>query len=287
MKKKLPTAPASRIDGVSCDITPSALERWNPQLRTQKPDPVEIEMFDVIGFDPWSGEGVTARAVQERLRGLAEGTPVSVSINSPGGDMFEGLAIYNMLREHKGDVTIKVLGLAASAASIIAMAGDTVQIARAGFLMIHNSWVVAMGNRHDLREYADTLEPFDRAMADIYAVRSGGDAADIAGMMDKETWLGGSEAVDKGFADSLLDSDQVSVDTSAKAGAYAARKMDVMLAKSGMTRSERRKLMQEFKTGTPGATGNGEDDPTGESTQNAALAQEVAQLSRELTRILS
>lgn len=287
MKKKLPFAPTSRVDGVSCDIAPSALDRWQPQLRSKKPDPVEIEMFDVIGFDPWTGEGVTARAVQDRLRGLAEGTPVSVSINSPGGDMFEGLAIYNMLREHKGDVTVKVLGLAASAASIIAMAGDQVQIARGGFLMIHNSWVVAMGNRHDLRSYADTLEPFDRAMADIYAVRSGGDIDEIADLMDKETWLGGSEAVDKGFADALLDSDQVSVDTSTKASTFAARKMDVMLAKSGMTRSERRKLMQEFKSGMPGATGTGEPPAADDSTQAAAVAQEVMQLSRELTRILS
>ncbi|MFT2622165.1 head maturation protease, ClpP-related, partial [Escherichia coli] len=74
--------------------------------------------------------------------------------NSPGGDMFEGLAIYNLLREHEGEVNVKVLGLAASAGSVIAMAGDTVQIARAGFLMIHNAWVVAMGNRNDLRELA-------------------------------------------------------------------------------------------------------------------------------------
>ncbi|KLB48562.1 peptidase, partial [Xanthomonas euvesicatoria] len=104
--------------------------------------------------------GVTARRVAGALRAMGKG-PVTVNVNSPGGDMFEGLAIYNLLREHDGEITVKVLGLAASAASIIAMAGDTVQIARAGFLMIHNAWVMAVGNRNDLIEVADTLKPFD------------------------------------------------------------------------------------------------------------------------------
>lgn len=87
-------------------------------------------------------------------------------------------------------MTIKVLGMAASAASIIAMAGDEVQVARAGFLMIHNAWTLAAGNRHDFREFADYLEPFDAAMADVYVARTGLDAKTVATMMDGETWIG-------------------------------------------------------------------------------------------------
>src|SRR5690606_30844040 len=97
-----------------------------------------IGIYDVIGQDFWTGEGVTAKRVAAALRSMGAG-PVTVYINSPGGDVFEGLAIYNLLREHKGEVTVKVMGLAASAAPVIEMAGDVVQVPRARFLMILNA----------------------------------------------------------------------------------------------------------------------------------------------------
>ena len=175
--------------------------------------------------------------------------------------MFEGLAIYNLLREHKGEVTVKVLGLAASAASVIAMAGDTVQIARAGFLMIHNAWVVAMGNRNDLREFADTLEPFDRAMADIYAARTGQEQKAMAKLMDKETWIGGADAVEEGFADEFLPSDQVE-QKGGKAKASAVRRIESALRASGLPKSEAMRLISEIKSSAGDPAGSGEGDPT-------------------------
>ena len=138
--------------------------------------------------------------ISAALRSIGK-SDVVVTINSPGGDYFEGLAIYNLLREHPAKVTIKIVGIAASAASVIAMAGDDVQIARAGFVMIHNTWVVAMGDRHQLRDVADWLEPFDQMAVDIYAARSGLKAAELGKMLDRETWIGGADAVEKGFAD--------------------------------------------------------------------------------------
>ena len=123
--------------------------------------------------------------------------------------MFEGLAIYNLLRDYSGKVTVKVLGLAASAASIIAMAGDEIRIARAGFLNIHNCWVVALGNRQDLLEVASRLEPFDQAMAEIYASRTQSQLSAMQQLMDADTWLNGSAAVEQGFCDDLLKSDEV------------------------------------------------------------------------------
>lgn len=161
--------------------------------------------------------------------------------------MFEGLAIYNLLREHDGEITVKVLGLAASAASIIAMAGDTVQIARAGFLMIHNAWVMAVGNRNDLIEVADTLKPFDDAMASIYAARTGQDRKSMAKLMDAETWIGGEAAIEDGFADELLASDQVERGA-AKASASAVRRIESALRASGMPKSEAVRLISEFKS---------------------------------------
>src|SRR6185436_2438068 len=135
---------------------PQALERWAPDLMAAAAsEESTISVLDPIGVDPWTGEGVTAKRIAAALRSIGADKDVVVNINSPGGDLFEGMAIYNLLREHQGKVTVKVLGVAASAASIVAMAGDEIQIARAGFLMIHNTWVIAMGNRNDLREIAD------------------------------------------------------------------------------------------------------------------------------------
>lgn len=261
--KKLPGAPEARVHaGISSHLTPRALDRWNPSLRAaaKEDEDRSISVYDVIGYDYWTGEGVTAKRVAAALRTLGKG-PVTVNVNSPGGDLFEGLAIYNLLREHDGEVTVKVLGVAASAASIIAMAGDTVQIARAGFLMIHNTWVMAVGNRNDLREYADTLEPFDKAMADIYAARTGEDAKRMAKLMDAETWIGGSAAVEEGFADELLPSDQVE-QKGGKASASAVRRIESALRASGMPKSEAMKLISEFKSSAGDPAGGGEGDPT-------------------------
>jgi ATP-dependent Clp protease protease subunit len=152
--------------------TEGALDRWNPAVRAASESEPSISIYEVIGEDPWTGGGVTVKRIDAALRAIGN-KDVIVNINSPGGDVFEGIAIYNRLREHQGQITVKVLGLAASAASVIAMAGDNVQIGASSFLMIHNAWVLAIGNRHDMREVADFLEPFDRALADVYVARSG------------------------------------------------------------------------------------------------------------------
>lgn len=150
------------------------------------------------------------------------------------------------------------LGLAASAASFIAMAGDEIQIARAGFMMIHNAWTVAAGDRNDFTEVADFLDQIDGTLADIYSVRTGDEVAAMRALMDVETWMGGSAAVEAGFADGLLPSDAAQEDPQAKAPhQIAARRLDAILAKQGMPRSERRSLIQELKGGTPGAAPSG------------------------------
>lgn len=280
--RSLPAAPAGRpCAGVSFDLMPQAMERWNAGIQAAAEDDKNtISVLDAIGFDPWSGEGVTAKRISAALRSI-NGADVTVNINSPGGDMFEGLAIYNILREYKGHVTVKVLGLAASAASIIAMAGDEIQVARSGFLMIHNGWTIAAGNRHQFREVADMMEPFDAAMGDIYAARTGGDLKTMQKLMDAESWIGGSAAVEQGFADTLLDSDSIKEGTKAQSSVIAARKLDLLLAKQGMPRSERRSLIQEIKSGTHDAVGPGMQDA---ADNLANLAEPIAELERALAR---
>lgn len=282
--KNLPAAPMGRPSAsLRCEILPRALERWNPEVRaTDRDEERSISIYDAIGYDPWTGDGVTAKRVAGALRGLGKG-PVTVNINSPGGDMFEGLAIYNLLREHEGEVNVKVLGLAASAGSVIAMAGDTVQIARAGFLMIHNAWVVAMGNRNDLRELAAWLEPFDAAMGDIYASRSGLEATAIAKLMDSESWIGGAAAVEQGFADDLLASDQVGKG-GGNTSALAVRRLEAALRNSGMPKSEALRLISDFKSGVGDPAGSGEGDPAERGP--AADISTTAAIAASLTSIL-
>lgn len=244
-KTDLPALSLAAPRGVSCDIPASAISRWNRDLRAAKEDDdATISIYDPIGSD-FFGEGVTLKRISAALRSIGPERNVVVNINSPGGDVFEGIGIYNILRQHKGQVTVRVLGLAASAASVIAMAGDRIEMGKASFMMIHNVWVIVMGNRNDLRDAADVMEPFDAALAEVYSARTGLDAKAVAKLMDAETWFAGDEAIEKGFADDLLPAD-VKVDEGDETNAQArddARAVDAALAKSGMTRSERRALL--------------------------------------------
>jgi ATP-dependent protease ClpP protease subunit len=274
--KSLPAAPEGRpFARENRDLPSSAMERWNGGIKAAKSDDNSISVFDVIGAD-WYGDGVTASRIAAALRSIG-GSDVTVNINSPGGNMFEGLAIYNLLREYEGKVTVKVLGLAASAASIIAMAGDEVQIGRGAFLMIHNCWVYAMGNRHDLQQIAADMVPFDKAMNDIYSARTGLDAATIDAMMDAETYIGGSDAVEKGFADRLLSADEIADGDDSPAAAL--RKLDAMLAKTDAPRSERRKLLKALTGGKPGAAATPEGMPGATDEINP---ENIAQLKNAL-----
>lgn len=237
---------AMKPKAIQSSVSPEILTKWNSGLRSGSQSKAEdIEIYGVIGEDYWSGEGITAKSISSKLQ-ERRGKDISVLINSPGGDMFEGIAICNLLKQHEGKVTVKVIGLAASAASVIAMAGDEVEIAKSAFFMIHNAWTVAAGNKNDFREVADYMEPFDKAMAGLYADRTGLKEKEIAVMMDAETFISGADAVDQGFADSLLDDAQV-VSASAKNIALRADVLlDTLMAKSGIPRSERRQLKKEF-----------------------------------------
>ena len=243
--KKLPRIEALSIDGATWDASSDAIGRWDAAVKGAADD-TTITIYDRIGSDGWT-EGVTAKRVGAALRSIGA-KDVIVSINSPGGDFFEGLSIYNLLREHPHKVTVKVVGIAASAASVIAMAGDEIQVAKSGFLMVHNAWAAAIGNRHDLRAAADVMERFDASMASIYSQAAGITDSDAAKLMDAETWMTGQEAIDAGFATSLLASDEVVADQNkANAALAAKRRVDSILAKQGMPRSERRALLEQMK----------------------------------------
>ncbi|MDY0186187.1 MAG: Clp protease ClpP [Desulfuromonadaceae bacterium] len=247
------------------ELNPQALASWNPSIKAAAAEQSNsITMYGVIGdsYSSYYGEGVTLSRVDAALRSIGD-NEVDVYINSPGGDMFEGIAIYNRLREHPKKVTVKVIGLAASAASIIAMAGEDRLIAKSAFLMIHNCWSYFVGNRHELRSIADQLEEFDTSMRDVYIDTSGTPEKDIEEMMDREAYLSGRSSVDKSFMTGYLSADEITTEaTPEDTQTNALKALDVALSKSGMPRSERRKLLADLKTSTetpskPSAADNG------------------------------
>lgn len=263
---------------------PKTLERWNEEaagVRAASGGDGVIEMFDVIGADDWSGGGITAKSVSARLREIGD-NPVTVQINSPGGDMFEGIAIYNVLRQHSKPVTAKIVGVAASAASIIAMAADKIEIGAASFLMIHNCWVVAAGNKADFLDVAAYLEPFDKAMADVYASRSGQPASKCADWMNAETYMAGAVAIERGFADALLPADEVKIDA---AKASEDRKLNdlraleiSLMSGAGLSRAAARAKIKAIRGTTDSAPHAGTTDSAGNKATDAAIAAGIAEI---------
>jgi ATP-dependent Clp protease, protease subunit len=145
----------------------------------------------------------TAKYLRDQLKSFGDG-PVTVCLNSPGGDVLEGVAIYNVLNA-RGNVKMRVEGLAASIASIIMMAGKEIEICSGAFVMVHNPWAMSMGESDDLRSTADVLDKMKSSMASIYAKRTGLDEDEVVALMNDETWMTAEEAVEKGFADKVLD----------------------------------------------------------------------------------
>ncbi len=164
----------------------------------QRGKTANLYIYDVIGW-PW----IEARDVIEAVPKNID--HIHVHINSPGGDVFEGLAIYNWLKGHSAKVTVQVDGLAASVASVITMAGEEVSIPQSAFFMIHDPWVIMLGSAEDLRKEAELLEQIESVIAGIYADRSGSGKEEIRQWMHDETWFTGEAAKEKGFADDLLE----------------------------------------------------------------------------------
>jgi len=155
-------------------------------------------MYDFLGLDYTS-----PKKVQESLND-ANGADVDVAINSGGGDVFSGSEIYSSLKDYSGVVNIKVYGIAASAASVIAMAGDKVSMSPTSQLMIHNVQSGQSGDYRDMDHMSDVLKNNNSALANAYTAKTNMDKKDILNLMNEETWLTADEAVDKGFADEVL-----------------------------------------------------------------------------------
>jgi ATP-dependent Clp protease protease subunit len=176
----------------------------------------ELFLYGVISEETWWGDEVTPKQFLADLAALGDVKEITVRINSPGGDVFAGVAIYNSLRNHPATIRVYVDGWAASAASLVAMAGETIVMPRTAMMVIHNPAAMVCGDYRDLAGYAEALLKIRDVCALAYVERTGLDVARVNSLMDAETWMNGSEAVELGFADEV--DEQKRVTASLKAG---------------------------------------------------------------------
>lgn len=163
----------------------------------------EMLLYGTVGRGFFSESGFTAVDIAEALAEHGRSKPITVRVNSGGGDAFEGMACHSQLKTHKGKVTIIVDSVAASAASVIAMAGDEIIMRRGSMMMIHDPAGMTIGNSADHEKTIEALETIGDSMADVYAERSGKEPSDARKIMKEETWFTADEAVDEGFADQV------------------------------------------------------------------------------------
>jgi ATP-dependent Clp protease, protease subunit len=177
----------------------------------------EILLYDEIGY--W---GVTAKDFAGVLAGITSPS-ITVRINSPGGDVFDGLAMYNSLKSHPAAINTVVEGLAASAASFIMLAGDTVTMAENSLVMIHKAWAMGIGNADDMTSLAGVLGKIDGQIAGMYSAKNGKSAEDNLAAMAAETWMTSAEAKEFGLVDSIVGDEIAEEDAEENANAKAKK----------------------------------------------------------------
>lgn len=180
---------------------------WNFKALDEKTG--ELTLYGEISDVTWWGDEITPKQFKEDLDTLGDIDVLNVYINSPGGDVFAGQTIYSMLKRHKAQVNVYIDGLAASIASLIAMAGDKVIMPENAMMMIHNPWTWGAGNANDFRKLADDLDKIRDSMIVAYKNKSGLSDDEIKDIMDAETWLSAKDCLDKGFADEIEEAKEV------------------------------------------------------------------------------
>ena len=174
---------------------------WN-WVRNENDESRTLFLNGEISDETWYGDEVTPKMFKEELQD-GEGD-ITVWINSPGGDVFAAAQIYNMLMDYKGNVTVKIDGLAASAASVIAMAGTEVQMSPVAMMMIHNPATIAIGDSSEMKKAIDMLDEVKESIMNAYEIKTGLSRSRISHLMDAESWFNAKKAVELGFADEIL-----------------------------------------------------------------------------------
>lgn len=217
---------------------------WN-WVRNENDESRTLFLNGEISDETWYGDEVTPKMFKEELQD-GEGD-ITVWINSPGGDVFAAAQIYNMLMDYKGNVTVKIDGLAASAASVIAMAGTEVQMSPVAMMMIHNPATIAIGDSSEMKKAIDMLEEVKESIMNAYEIKTGLSRSRISHLMDAESWFNAKKAVELGFADKLLFSKEETEAEEEKELEMEA----VMFSRKAVTNSLMSKLIPKPEKKTP------------------------------------
>lgn len=183
---------------------------WKIRAAKDNPRVGELLLYGSISEVSWLGDEVTPRQFKQDLDALGDVDEIRVYINSPGGDVFASQAIYSMLSRHPATITVYIDGLAASGASLVAMAGAVIRMPKNAMMMVHNPRAIVIGEAKDMREMADTLDKVRESMVAVYRAKTGLDEDRIIELLDAETWMTAEEAVELGFADEVEEAKQVS-----------------------------------------------------------------------------
>lgn len=184
----------------------------------------ELTLYGEISDVTWWGDEVTPKQFKEDLDALGDIDILNININSPGGDVFAGQAIYSMLNRHKAYKNVYIDGLAASIASLVAMAGDKIIMPANAMMMIHSPWTFAIGNAQEFRKLADDMDKIRDSMIVAYESQSALTTEEITEMLDAETWLSAEDCLEYGFADEIEEAKQVAACVDEK---YFARYLNI------------------------------------------------------------
>lgn len=182
---------------------------WNFKNKNDSPSIGELMLYGDISSQSWWGDEVTPKQFKDDLDSLGEISELNIYINSGGGDVFAGQAIHSMLKRHKAKKTCYVDGLAASIASVIAMAADKIIMPSNAMMMIHKAWTFAIGNADDMRKMADDMDKIDESIISAYENKTGLPRDEILKLMEDETWMTAQDAKEKGFADEIENEKKV------------------------------------------------------------------------------
>ena len=218
---------------------------WKNQVENKNETRV-LSINGTIAEDSWFDDDVTPKLFKDEL--FSANGDVVIWLNSPGGDCIAASQIYSMLMDYKGDVTVKIDGIAASAASVIAMAGTTVLLAPTALMMIHNPMTVAFGNHEDMKKTIDMLAQVKESIINAYEIKTNLPRSKLSNLMDSETWMNANKAIELGFADRLLeDSKKALVEDSYS---YSGKAVQSILLNK-ITNKYKQSSREEEITGTP------------------------------------
>ncbi|BDR82549.1 head maturation protease, ClpP-related [Clostridium tetani] len=189
---------------------------WEVKNSTENENTGETYIYGDIVSYKWDDTDTTAKSFKEDLDSLGDIDTLNIYINSPGGSVFQGQAIYNIIKRHKAKINIYVDGVAASIASVIAMAGDTIFMPKNSMMMIHNPWTFAWGNANELRKQADDLDKIRESLIEAYLSKAGDKLSKetLIEIMDNETWLTAQECYDYGLCDELVEEKEIAASIS-------------------------------------------------------------------------